>query len=84
MILLAPFIKIPKRNVEKILSTIIKCLLFYINIQEKIITYLLVVILDKDCKFPKIDTLLNKEYRKLQVEQKPIFEKSRNWTIRGF
>jgi hypothetical protein len=84
MILLAPFIKIPKRKVEKILSTIIKCLLFYINIQEKIITYLLVVNLDKDCKFPKIDTLLNKEYRKLQVEQKPIFEKSRNWTIRGF
>lgn len=56
------------------MNTIIKCLLLYINFQEKIITYLLVVILGKDYKIPKKDNPVNKKYRKLQVDQKPIFE----------
>ncbi|SHK37183.1 hypothetical protein, partial [Paramaledivibacter caminithermalis] len=57
------------------MNTIIKFLLFYINLQEKIISYLLMIILGKDYKIPKKDTPINKKYRKLQVDQKPIFEK---------
>jgi transposase-like protein len=73
---LTPLTKIPKTNrkVAKILSTIIKFLLFYINLQEKIISYLLIVILSKEYKTPKKDTPANKKYRKLQVDEKPIFE----------
>lgn len=72
-----PLTKIPKTNrtVAKVLSIIIKMLLFYIAIQEKIIMYLMIKLLGKESLNLKSKKTINKKYRKLKVDDMPIFEK---------
>jgi len=57
------------------LSIIIKMLLFYIAIQEKIIMYLMIKLLGKESLNLKSKKTINKKYRKLKVDDMPIFEK---------
>jgi hypothetical protein len=50
-------------------------LLFYIAIQEKIIMYLMIKLLGKESLNLKSKKTINKKYRKLKVDDMPIFEK---------
>lgn len=57
------------------MNAIIKILLFYITVQEKIIMYLMIKLFGKDTINIKSDRPVDKKYRKLQVDDMPIFEK---------
>ena len=56
------------------MTNIISWLLIYIKLQEKVISYLLTLLIGKNV-FPKPDVPISKKYRPMQIDAQPIIEK---------